>query len=190
MTQCNLSTHFGHCEQSALFDVDSDAASVRSPRLLAPPAHEPGVLPRWLHEQGADVIITGGMGARAQSLFAQNNITVVLGAPAETRRKSSDHTWTEPSGLGRISATTQHPEMPTYPYQCPACGEFEYEQSITDPPLERCPQCGNAVGRLIGAGTGFIMKGRGVPESRCERDTPCCGVETRCDQPPCGSQRS
>jgi predicted Fe-Mo cluster-binding NifX family protein len=83
VTQGNLSTHFGHCERFALFDVDADAASVPNPRLLAPPAHEPGVLPRWLHEQGTDVIITGGMGARAQSLFAQNNITVVLGAPAE-----------------------------------------------------------------------------------------------------------
>ena len=83
VTQGNLSTHFGHCEQFALFEVDAEAASVPDPRLLAPPAHEPGVLPRWLHEQGADVIITGGMGARAQTLFAQNNITVVLGAPAE-----------------------------------------------------------------------------------------------------------
>jgi predicted Fe-Mo cluster-binding NifX family protein len=39
------------------------------------------VLPQWLHEQGADVIIAGGMGQRAQGLFAQNGIEVVVGAP-------------------------------------------------------------------------------------------------------------
>jgi predicted Fe-Mo cluster-binding NifX family protein len=40
------------------------------------------VLPGWLHQLGAHVIITGGMGQRAQQLFAQNDIDVVLGAPA------------------------------------------------------------------------------------------------------------
>ena len=50
---------------------------------LTPPPHEPGLLPRWLHEQGADVIIAGGMGQRAQQLFAQSGIKVVVGAPAD-----------------------------------------------------------------------------------------------------------
>jgi predicted Fe-Mo cluster-binding NifX family protein len=49
-----------------------------------PPPHEPGVLPRWLHEMGADVILAGGMGARAQDLFNQNGIKVVTGAPADS----------------------------------------------------------------------------------------------------------
>jgi predicted Fe-Mo cluster-binding NifX family protein len=48
------------------------------------PPHEPGLRPRWLHERGADVIIAGGMGQRAQQLFAQSGMTVVVGAPAET----------------------------------------------------------------------------------------------------------
>ena len=47
---------------------------------LTPPPHEPGVLPRWLHEQNVNVIIAGGMGQRAQQLFTQNDITVVVGA--------------------------------------------------------------------------------------------------------------
>jgi predicted Fe-Mo cluster-binding NifX family protein len=47
-----------------------------------PPLHEPGVLPRWLSEMGATTIIAGGMGVRAQQLFAQNNIQVVVGADA------------------------------------------------------------------------------------------------------------
>ena len=49
---------------------------------MVPPPHEPGVLPRWLHEQGTNVIIAGGMGARALDLFAQNGIKVLTGAPS------------------------------------------------------------------------------------------------------------
>jgi len=83
VTQGSLSSHFGHCEQFVLFDIDSDGKTIRDRQTLTPPDHEPGVFPRWLHEQGATIIITGGMGSRAQSLFAQNNIQVVVGASAD-----------------------------------------------------------------------------------------------------------
>jgi len=76
-----LSTHFGHAQQFALVEVDGDSKQVLKSERLSPPPHEPGVLPRWLHERGADLIIAGGMGRRAQQLFAQNGIKVVLGAP-------------------------------------------------------------------------------------------------------------
>ncbi|MBN1946900.1 MAG: zinc ribbon domain-containing protein [Bradymonadales bacterium] len=76
--------------------------------------------------------------------------------------------------------------MPTYLYQCPSCGRFEEEQSISQPALQHCPTCGEPVRRLITGGTGFIMKGRGAAGSHCESGSPCCGRETRCDRPPCG----
>ena len=75
-----LSMHFGHCEQFAVVTVDQAAKTVTSTDLLTPPPHEPGVLPKWLHEQGANVIIAGGMGQRAQQLFAENGISVIVGA--------------------------------------------------------------------------------------------------------------
>jgi len=77
-----LCMHFGHCQQFALVEVD-EQKNIVDKTMLTPPPHEPGVLPAWLNEQGATVIIAGGMGSRAQQLFAQNNITVVVGAPAE-----------------------------------------------------------------------------------------------------------
>ena len=77
-----LAAHFGHCEQFALLEVDAEAKTVLNTDFLTPPAHEPGVLPRWLHEQGANMIIAGGMGQRAQGLFVENGIEVVVGAPA------------------------------------------------------------------------------------------------------------
>jgi predicted Fe-Mo cluster-binding NifX family protein len=76
-----LSLHFGHAEQFALVEADAESKQILKTEKLSPPPHEPGVLPRWLHEQGAEVIIAGGMGHRAQQLFAQNGIKVVLGAP-------------------------------------------------------------------------------------------------------------
>ena len=78
-----LCMHFGHCEQFALVEVDEAGKTITGTSYLTPPPHEPGVLPRWLHEQGANVIIAGGMGQRAQGLFSQSGIEVVVGAPSE-----------------------------------------------------------------------------------------------------------
>ena len=53
--------------------------------------------------------------------------------------------------------------MPTYDYECGACGhEFEKFQSITAPAVRKCPQCKKLkVRRLIGTGAGVIFKGSG-----------------------------
>jgi ATP-binding protein involved in chromosome partitioning len=75
-----LSSHFGHCERFVLFDVDGNGKRIGDAQELTPPPHEPGTFPKWLHEQGATVIIAGGMGSRAESLFRQNDIEVVVGA--------------------------------------------------------------------------------------------------------------
>ena len=82
-----LCAHFGHCQQFALLDVDEKTKKVTGKQMLTPPPHEPGVLPRWLHQQGANVIVAGGMGQRAQSLFAENSIEVIVGAPGDTPEK-------------------------------------------------------------------------------------------------------
>ena len=84
LTEGTLSLHFGHCEEFALVDVDEQAKRVSHITKLQAPVHEPGALPRWLAEQKANVIIAGGMGQRAQQLFTQNGIDVVLGASAHT----------------------------------------------------------------------------------------------------------
>lgn len=75
-----LCTHFGHCREFAIYEADRGTRQVRAKTLHPAPPHEPGVLPRWLHGLGAEVIITGGMGQRAQQLFAEHNVEVVLGA--------------------------------------------------------------------------------------------------------------
>jgi len=79
-----LCMHFGHCEVFTFVEVDPAGKKVLSSQGLTPPPHEPGVLPKWLAEQGANLIIAGGMGQRAQGLFAENGIQVIVGAPVET----------------------------------------------------------------------------------------------------------
>lgn len=79
-----LAMHFGHCERFALIDVDEENKKIVSKQELIPPAHEPGVLPRWLAENKADVIIAGGMGMRARDLFESNGIQVCVGAEPES----------------------------------------------------------------------------------------------------------
>jgi len=82
LAQGKLSLHFGHCDQFAIFDIDDSVNKVINREDATPPAHAPGVLPKWLHENNVSVIIAGGMGQRAQQLFTQNNIEVVVGASA------------------------------------------------------------------------------------------------------------
>ena len=78
-----LSLHFGHCERFAIFDVDRQAGEVLNRRDVEPPLHQPGVLPRWLHDQGVKLVISGGMGGRAIQIFNQFGVDVLLGASAE-----------------------------------------------------------------------------------------------------------
>jgi predicted Fe-Mo cluster-binding NifX family protein len=72
-----LTPHFGHCEKFAILTIDGDERY--RIEYLVPPAHQPGVYPRFLAEKGVNIIIAGGMGPRAQEIFAQNNIRVITG---------------------------------------------------------------------------------------------------------------
>jgi len=83
--------------------------------------------------------------------------------------------------------------MPTYEYECRACGHrFERFQKMTDEPLGECPKCGGKARRLIGMGSGIILRGttsvRPLPSGlSCGRDRPCCGRDAPCDTKPCAS---
>jgi ATP-binding protein involved in chromosome partitioning len=78
-----LCSHFGHCDQFALVDVDPVTNEITGKRKITPPPHEPGLLPRWLNDQGVNVVIAGGMGQHAQSIFVEQGINVVIGAPSD-----------------------------------------------------------------------------------------------------------
>ena len=64
-----LAMHFGHCESFALIEVNDVERKIINRQELKAPPHQPGLLPPWLAERGATVIISGGMGQRAVSMF-------------------------------------------------------------------------------------------------------------------------
>ncbi|MCM8767705.1 MAG: hypothetical protein NC816_02000 [Candidatus Omnitrophica bacterium] len=50
--------------------------------------------------------------------------------------------------------------MPTYEYECINCGyKFEKFQRMSEQPVSECPECKGRVKRLIGVGSGIIVKG-------------------------------
>ena len=73
-----ISKHFGHCTHFHLFDIENQTITHES--LVENPGHQPGILPKFLHEQGVGIIISGGMGGKAIELFQKHDIAVVLGA--------------------------------------------------------------------------------------------------------------
>jgi len=42
-----------------------------------------GVLPEWLRDLGANIVIAGGMGSKAQDFFNQSGIKIITGAPLD-----------------------------------------------------------------------------------------------------------
>lgn len=74
-----LDAHFGHAKLFVFCTVEND--QIISEEKLSPPPHEPGVIPRWVAEQGATEIIAGGMGQKAIQIFNHNGVNVFVGAP-------------------------------------------------------------------------------------------------------------
>jgi predicted Fe-Mo cluster-binding NifX family protein len=83
VTNGKLAAHFGHCEHFAFIDIDPERGAILRKEIVASPGHEPGMLPLWLAEEGVCAVIAGGMGSRAQALFQENRIEVIVGATEE-----------------------------------------------------------------------------------------------------------
>ena len=75
--------HFGGAEAFAFYTIDEDSRTIGDRLLGAPPEHGRGVFPVWLREQGATVVLAGGMGPRAANIFAHHGVEVVLGVQGE-----------------------------------------------------------------------------------------------------------
>jgi putative FmdB family regulatory protein len=63
--------------------------------------------------------------------------------------------------------------MPTYDYECDACGHrFELFQSISADPERRCPACKKLkLRRLIGTGAAVVFKGSGFYQTDYRSDS-------------------
>jgi putative FmdB family regulatory protein len=79
--------------------------------------------------------------------------------------------------------------MPTYDYECQACGHrFERYQTMTAKVMRKCPECGKPrLERLIGTGAGVIFKGSGFygTDYRSASYTEAQKSEQKSEQPGC-----
>jgi len=76
-----VSGHFGRSAYFTLVDLDGD--QVVDVRAVANPAaanHRPGEIPEFIRDQGATVVLAGGMGRRAVLLFEHFGVGVASGA--------------------------------------------------------------------------------------------------------------
>ena len=84
--EATVDPHFGRCPYFTLVDVDGNGStSVQSVPNPYHERHEPGQVPAFIHEQSAQVMVTGGMGGRAVDLFLQLGIEPVTGAAGTVR---------------------------------------------------------------------------------------------------------
>lgn len=67
--------YFFATENGAIIDVQT----------VPNPGHKPGFLPNFLGDNGAEVIIAGGIGAAAVQIFNTRNIEVITGARGDAR---------------------------------------------------------------------------------------------------------
>jgi len=72
-----VSAHFGRCPSYTIVEISE--GQVLNREEISNPGHQPGFLPRYLSDKGVNCIIAGGMGPRAQQLFAQNNVETIIG---------------------------------------------------------------------------------------------------------------
>jgi predicted Fe-Mo cluster-binding NifX family protein len=72
-----VAEHFGQsCEDTLNYENNGQ---IESQTKISNPGHKPGFLPGYLSSLGVTCIIAGGMGPKAQELFAEKNIVTIIG---------------------------------------------------------------------------------------------------------------
>jgi len=72
-----VSAHFGRCPSFTLVDIEKGKVIKKTE--VANPGHQPGAIPQFLHQKGAQCIVAGGMGMRATSFFQEYGIETIVG---------------------------------------------------------------------------------------------------------------
>lgn len=72
-----VSAHFGRCPQFTLVEINEEGSYNK--KVIRNPGHQMGLIPKFLNEQGVNVVIAGGMGRRAIGFFNQYGIETIVG---------------------------------------------------------------------------------------------------------------
>lgn len=119
-----ISPHFGRCPHFILVDLEerevTNIGEVDNPFYGH---HQPGQVPGFIHQQGATVMLTGGMGRRALQFFAQYSIEPVTGAAGTVRLALEQYLGGELKGAAPCAVSVAHAHG-----ELPAEGEYEKDE--------------------------------------------------------------
>ena len=76
-----VAQHFGRCPQFTIVEIEDD--EVKSKEVLDNPGHAPGKVPKFINDQGCDMMIAGGMGRKAQGYFQDFGIDWIVGVQGD-----------------------------------------------------------------------------------------------------------
>ncbi len=76
-----LCSHFGKCDYFAFVDVDLEKKEIKNMEEKIPDGGVSCQCTNWLANNGANIVLAGGMGLRPQSVLEQNGVDVVCGCP-------------------------------------------------------------------------------------------------------------
>ena len=75
-----LEGHFGQTRSFAIYQIVDGIITTKEK--LTPPPHAPGVLPKWINQNGVTELLASTMGERAKKILDYFNVEVHLGTPA------------------------------------------------------------------------------------------------------------
>lgn len=101
-----VTMHFGHCEYFKIYDIKE--GNIINSNVVPNPGHRPGFLPVFLHDQGVNVIISGGMGAGAVELFNEKEIEVIIGVQGRANEVVERYIEGKLESTGSICHDHQH----------------------------------------------------------------------------------
>ena len=120
-----VSPHFGRCPHYIFVDVDGH--EVKTIHVVDNPyygQHSPGVVPGFIQSQGANVMLTGGMGRRAIAFFEQLGIEAVTGASGTVRRALELYLGGQLRGVQPCRESIEH----AHHEELPTAGEYEQDE--------------------------------------------------------------
>src|SRR5574344_1575062 len=103
-----LCSHFGHCESFTFVEVNPQTKEILSKETKVPEEGISCQSATWVAQQGASVVLAGGMGMRPQMMFAQNGVKVVAGCPELPITEVVNGYLTNTLDIGKNSCDGEH----------------------------------------------------------------------------------
>ncbi|MDR3585944.1 MAG: NifB/NifX family molybdenum-iron cluster-binding protein [Desulfosporosinus sp.] len=101
-----VTEHFGYCESFNIYDAENN--QIAKKESIPNPGHKPGFLPNFLNDMGVNVIIAGGMGGGAVTIFNEKGIEVITGAKGSAEAAANSYLQGVLKSTGSICHEHQH----------------------------------------------------------------------------------